>query len=154
MAYFELIVTSNANTTEPIKFEIGQDSNTIKDVQFFMNTLNDKTLNRAQSVRPEFIIKGAIDENSKIEIQKLAAWAIATEKDKIYRNRNIVVKDNVAESGATLRRYNFDDMFVIDYKETFNQIQDSDNGSKDDEGKFELFIAQKEKGKVKEVLPN
>lgn len=149
MAYFELKI--NSENTDPINFLIvEEDKNTITDIQFFMNTLNDNTLNRSQSVRAEFIIKGSIDDKSKSEIQKLAAWAIATEKDKIYRNINIIVRDNEDPSGETLRRYNFSEMFVIDYKEIFKQKTDD----KDDQGSFELLIAQKEKGKVKEVLPN
>jgi hypothetical protein len=148
MAFFELKVSSE--TEKDIIFSLGEDKNTITDIQFFMNTLNDDTLNRSQSVRAEFVIKGSIDDKSKSEIQKLAAWAIATEKDKIYREVNIIVKDNNSDSGEVLRRYIFSEMFVIDYKEIFGPKKDN----KDDEGSFELLIAQKEKGKVKEVLPN
>lgn len=148
MAFFELKV--NSSTADSISFLLDdEDTNTITDIQFFMNTLNDNTLNRSQSVRAEFIIKGSIDDKSKSEIQKLAAWAIATEKDKVYRDVNIIIRDNSDTSGETLRRYNFSEMFVIDYKEIFKS-----SAEKDDQGSFELLIAQKEKGKVKEVLPN
>ena len=147
MAYFTLKV--NSENTDNIDFKIAGEEKELTSVQFNMNTLDDSVKSRAKGIRAEFIIKGIINDKTKSEVQKLAAWAIATEEEELYRSINVLVKNGSGETAKVLRRYEFSDMFVLDYIELFPEENASDSI-----GKFELFIAQKVGGLTRKVLPN
>lgn len=148
MAYFELKVSSE--NTDTIEFKVNNDEDKgFSSVKFKMNTIDNDVKGRATGIRAEFLIKGVINDSTKNEVQKLAAWAITKEEEELYRSIEIVVKNNESQTAKVLRRYVFSDMFVVDYKESFGKDTSANNI-----GKFKLFVAQKASGTSRKVLPN
>ncbi len=149
MAVYDLVIESGK---EKITLDntLGNESEeSIQEVVFKMNSINDNTLNRDKSVRCEMIIKGMITDANKEETLKLAKWAKENSSDElIYRNVEVSVYKN--ERGEELlRKYSLAKMFCIDYQEKFS---DEGEGDRSDTGYFELYIAQKEGRHVKDIF--
>lgn len=116
----------------------------VTSVSFKMNTIDENTRNRADSVRGEITIKGNITPENKDNTKKLAKWSMDSDKKTLYRDVEVVVYDAENCTGDVLRRYQMNTMFVIDYIEDF--------GNESDSGIYELFIAQREGNEKKEVF--
>ena len=138
------LTIKNADETIELSTKEQNGSAEIQTVVFKMNTLDDNTRNRADAVRGEITITGPITKENKEKTKRLAKWAMDANKKTLYRNVVIVVYDGENCSGDVLRRYEVDNMFVIDYEENF--------GTSADEGKYTLFMAQKEGNEKKEVF--
>lgn len=138
MAGYALRVNSSEGN-----FELGtattNGKSIITSVKFKMNTMDDATLNRSDAVRAELRITGVITNDSRDLTKNLATWAIDDNLSTLYRNVEIDVNQADNNTGEIIRRYNIDNMFVVDYEEST---------SNKDVGTFELFLAQKE-GKYK-----
>lgn len=128
------------------------ESEAITDVTFKMNTLNDSTLNRANAVRCELIIKGTINKGTKEETMKLTKWSMATNgENSLYRKVTVTVYTDGGRE-EVLRQYTVDKMFCIDYDEIFGGNKDDGTGS--ETGTFTLYIAQREGSYSKDVFAN
>ncbi len=147
-------LTIENENVEPIKFTV-EDSEreadkSITDVQFKINTLDDNSKSKSDSIRYELVIKGNINSANKDQTKMLANWAIDANEKSMYRTVEVVINTQSNFSGETLRRYQATGMFVVDYVEKFNDINDA--GKDTESGKFELFIAQKVGSKQKDVF--
>lgn len=143
MAGYNLSIKNNEEVIElSTEEEVGKP--VITEVSFKMNTLDDHARNRADAVRGELKITGVITAENRDETKPLAKWAMDADRKTLYRSVEIVVYDGKNCTGEVLRRYQFSNMFVIDYEENF--------GGDSDSGTFELFIAQKEGNEKKEVF--
>lgn len=112
------------------------------------NTLKDEALSRSNDVRAEIQICGKITKENKAETNKLAAWAIDSNSETIYRTVKLIVHPTTSDPNV-LRSYEIEHMFVLDYDECFdcnNGLEDIDSGSMNetnDCGIFKLFVVQK-----------
>ncbi len=112
------------------------------------NTLKDEALSRSNDVRAEIKICGRITEENKTETNKLAAWAIDSKKETIYRTVKLVVHPTQTDS-TVLRSYEVERMFVLDYDESYgcNTGLENTNPTGEEEnndcGFFKLFVVQK-----------
>lgn len=143
MAGYKLLVKDNSEVIELSTAEQNGKPDITK-VVFKMNTLDDNTRNRADSVRGELKIEGIITPDNRDNTKMLAKWAMDADRKTLYRDVEVIVYDGINCTGDILRRYQMSSMFVIDYDEQF--------GSDSDSGTFELFIAQKEGNEKKEVF--
>ena len=143
MAGYQLTIT---NAEEMIELSTSEEKGLaeIEKLKFKMNTLDDSTKNRSDSIRGELIIIGNITPENKDKTKRLAKWAMDTNKKTLYRDVEIIVYDGENCTGDILRRYQMNTMFVIDYEEDF--------GKESDNGKYTLFIAQREGNEKKEVF--
>ncbi|MEY8516988.1 hypothetical protein AALC25_08675 [Lachnospiraceae bacterium 29-84] len=116
----------------------------ITNVSFKMNTIDDNTRNRADSVRCEIVIEGMITKENKELTKQLANWAKNSADKAIYRDVELVVHERRNCTGEVLRRYEINTMFVIDYEEVF--------GKESDSGVYTLFLAQREGNGKKDVF--
>lgn len=146
MAKYEFRVTSD--NAEEIVFILPKESGK-KDSIYSANIsilTNDKlNLNKSQSIRAEVQVLGVINKDYKKQSQLLADWAIATKKDLLYRTVEIKLFD--AEAGDILRRYIFDNMYVVDYHE-----RTGGNG-KPEEVEFDILLRQKEEYSTRSIKP-
>ncbi len=110
-------------------------------VEFKTNTLNNDDLERA-SYRVEFKISGDITDENFEQLYKLAKWSYQAED--IYKDLEIKIWNK--RNGTFLRKYTFDQMWCVDYSETFDEAKGSAQN-----GAFELYIVQSPRGKVKNV---
>lgn len=147
MAGYKISIT---NSEGAIEFSTAGEDNavSIKSVEFRMNTLNDDTRNRADTVRAEFEIKGKIDNNNRDNTLKLLNWSIDKNQKTLYRDVEVIVYNSENCSGDVLRRYDISNMFVIDYEEFCVNEENSQNKETLD---FRLFIAQKDGDKTIKV---
>lgn len=146
MAGYQLVVSGSDKielSTEAKKKE-GQGLAEIERAEFKMNTIDDNTRNHADSVRAEIKICGPITADNRELTNKLAKWAMDSDKSTLYRDVTLTVYEGENCTGKVLRRYEIQSMFVIDYTESFKN---------DDSGTYELFIAQKEGKYKQEVFP-
>lgn len=104
------------------------------------NTLNDNVISRSTQVRAEVNVFGKITDSRKAETCKLAEWAKEDAPDLIYRTVKLVVHPSPKDS-QILRSYELEGMFVVDYKESFDEY---DKDTANDCGVFELYIVQKQ----------
>lgn len=120
----------------------GEGEPSILAVTFSMNTLDNNVQNRADAVRCEMVIDGTITVGNKVNTAKLLTWSRDNNKKTKYRNIEInVINSNSKDGGDGLRTYRVENMFVIDYKESFGRTLDNII-TDEDQGYFRIFIAQ------------
>lgn len=105
-----------------------------------LNTIDDTALSRSNEARAEIKVSGIISEFNAKETCKLASWAKETNSDLIYRKVKLVTYANTDANAKMLRSYEIEQMFVLDYTETFSDSSKNDEGSS---GQFELYVVQK-----------
>lgn len=112
------------------------------------NSLNNDIREKNVSARNEFTFKGDITDNNYVMLKKIAEWAIST--SNVYRDIEIIVIDDANNAKVELRHFNFDEVFCIDYSETYGGTSGSENGDTSPRT-FELSMAQKKLGTRKEI---
>ena len=105
------------------------------------NTLNDDTLSRSNDVRAEIKIYGVITNENKDITCSVASWAKETDTELIYRKVKLVAYSSTDPNAKLLRSYEIENMFVLDYEETFKD--DPNNGGDGSSGVFVLYVVQK-----------
>ena len=65
----------------------------IRGIKFKMNTLDDSTQNRADSVRCEMTITGFVTPENKDKTKRLAKWSMDSDKKTLYRDVELLVYD-------------------------------------------------------------
>lgn len=115
----------------------------INNVTFRKVALDTESSNkRSNAIRYEFEISGTIiakENGTKESTQKLAQWALDESTSTLYRSIEIVVGEDSEnqETEKTLRRYNFSNIYVINYEEVLSTLQSNEYGS------FKLHLGQK-----------
>ena len=146
MAGYLVNIINNEGTIE-ISSKEENNEVTITSVDFCINTLDDKTRNNSDAKRVEIIIKGTINKGNKDNTLKLLKWAFDDDQNTLYRKVEIEVYSDAKMTGALLRRYEVNEMFVIDYKEKKSE-------EKNENMAFEMFLAQSDKSNELKVYSN
>lgn len=134
----------------PIVIEAGtndEGNGMVQSIKFKLNTIDNNTIDRDNGARAEFTIIGEANKDEDYEIlTALAKWSIT--RNNVYRKFRITVYDpNSSENDGdkVVRTYYFDNIFCIDYEETFGG-EESSNGTK-----FVLFAAQSKNYKRRDI---
>lgn len=115
-------------------------------VSYKSNTLNDDAKARANDIRAEIVVIGRITDGNKKKTCDVANWAKEKDSSLIYRKVKLVTYPTTSDP-KVLRSYEIENMFVLDYTESFDRPTESFNGEIDkenDNGLFELYIVQKD----------
>ncbi len=120
------IIQENGNT-------IFLDDKTVNTVEFKIDTVEEDVKDRSENVVNKVVVIGNIKPESKDQTRMLALWSLDKKREKVYRMMKITLKTG----GETLRTYNMDRVFCIDYTERFN-AREGEKGHT-----FELVAAQR-----------
>lgn len=132
MSFFEIEISGGE---KPIKLD-----KDITRVEVKMDTINDNVLTKSNGMLARVKINGKFDEKKSEQYINLFKWAKDFNSKTQYRSVKISVKEGDDENGAVYRSYEFGQMFVVDYKESY-----SDNSSNESQyGSFELDLTQKD----------
>lgn len=139
MIYYELKVESDEG-------EIVIDAEKmITTAEVMFDTINNDTKTKSNAILARMTICGNITNGKDTSINeqaiKLSEWARDLKNDTTYRNVTLTVK---TDEYTILRIYEFPDMFVCDYKESFKSSDTNDAYT------FELKLTQSE-NKLKEI---
>lgn len=109
------------------------------------NTLNDEAMSRSNVVRAEMRVIGRITKENKKTVCDIANWAKETDENLIYRKVKLVTRPS-SSSSEVLRSYEIENMFVLDYTESFDCPTENSGtvSQQDDNGLFELYLVQKD----------
>lgn len=135
---YELTITDSKGGV--INLYTNEENTDIINASYKSNTLNNDVIARATQVRAEINVLGIINDLRKAETCKLAEWAKEKNPDLVYRTVKLVVHPSPSDS-KILRSYELEGMFVVDYKESFDEY---DKQTANDCGVFELYIVQKQ----------
>ena len=129
--------------------EIGAANNetaVITDVVVWLDTIDDDTNSKSKQMLARVDIQGQIlgrAQNApelKDKLRKIFLWAMDFDIDTTYRKVTLVVKEDETH---ILRTYEFDKMFIRDYKE--NYISSGEKGKSGDKpGTFKIELTQQE----------
>ena len=108
MTHFKVTISGGDN---PI--ELGAQ---VKKVETFMDTINNDTQSKSGGMLAKLEISGDIRSQDSAIFVELFKWA-KDFKDKT-QYRKVEVEVGAAED-SIFRRYEYDKMFVVDYKETY-----------------------------------
>ena len=100
-----------------------------------LDTINDQSRQKSNAMLAKLEIVGLLDSSIKGEIIKLFNWAKEQNEEKWYRNIEIKVKTS---SDNVYRTYKFDNVFILDYKETYTDESESNKNY------FTVNLTQKE----------
>lgn len=113
------------------------------------NTLNDDSIARSNDVRAEIKIIGRITAENKDTTCELANWSKEKDSSLIYRKVKLTTYPSPSNP-TLLRNYELENMFVLDYTESFDMPTEnmpenvkSNISSENDNGLFELYLVQK-----------
>ena len=134
--------------------EIGESKDeqaVITDAEVFLDTIDDTTRNKSKAMLAKINVKGQIIGKKipklKDSLLDIFNWARDFEVDSTYRKVTLTIKEDAA---TVLRTYEIQNMFVRDYKETY-QNSDQKGGQGDKGGMFELALTQQEND-LKKIL--
>ncbi|MBR0260463.1 MAG: hypothetical protein IJQ85_01580 [Selenomonadaceae bacterium] len=118
--------------------EENNQGNCLTDVNIHLDTIDNDAKQKSSAMLAKIEVFGKIYEesNSKTMYKSLFDWAKSLEKNQWYRTVDIEIKDDGGEE--TFRKYHFEKVFVVDYKEFYGK----NNDMKDNH--FKLFMTQKE----------
>lgn len=108
------------------------DEKAVSEVEFKIDTVEEDVKDRSENVINKVIISGDIKEETKEQTRLLALWSLDKKREKVYRRIAITLRSG----GETLRTYDMDKVFCIDYTERFK-------ARKGEGHTFELVIAQR-----------
>lgn len=100
-----------------------------------LDTINDQSRQKSNAMLAKIEIVGLLDSSIQGEINKLFNWAKEQNEEKWYRNIEIKVKTS---SDNVCRIYNFKNVFILDYKETYTDESESNKNY------FTVNLTQKE----------
>ena len=115
--------------------------NFLTDVNIYLNSKDDKKKEQSPAMLAKIEIFGEIsnskdkENNPKPLYKALFDWAKALNKSQWYRTVDIEIKED-GENEETFRKYHFEKVFVIDYKEFYGKSQDGNF--------FQLYLKQLE----------
>ena len=108
-------------------------------------TLNDDSIARSNDVRAEIKIIGRITAENKDTTCELANWSKEKDSSLIYRKVILTIYPST-DNPILLRNYELENMFVLDYTESFEMPTENFSkqiNSENDNGLFELYLVQK-----------
>lgn len=112
------------------------------------NTLNDDSMSRSNDVRAEIKIIGRITKYNFQNTCELAKWSNESNPDLVYRKIKLIIHPTSSDT-SILRSYEISEMFVLDYEEYFELLEDSinidynDYKKENDNGLFVMYLAQR-----------
>lgn len=121
------IITIKGSKPINLEFQL-DDSSTIK----FIHDSVDNALSYDANSYTGLEFTGVILKENKAAILELLKWSLMTEGKDIYRPINV----KLSSTDDILREYDFPEMFVVDYRETFKG---------EDSGNFKLTLNQRGK---------
>ena len=113
------------------------DDKAVKFVEFKLDTVEENVEDRSDDVINVITIKGNITPDTKDKVRKLALWAKEKQRNKVYKSVEVTLKTG----GITLREYNLNFAFCVDYTETFRSGRDAKELKQGNT--FELIISQR-----------
>lgn len=127
--------------------EIGNETkevSLITDLIIHMDTTTNNVSEKAMGMLAKITVKGKIidDETVKNKYIALFNWSKSLSKSQWYRD--IVIKSYIDEDHDDVyRTYQFDKVFIVDYKEIYSASNNKDSNSSGTDH-FELYLTQKE----------
>lgn len=120
--------------------EENNQGNCLTDVNIYLDTIDNDTKQKSLGMLAKIEVFGKIYEGEKLKsmYKALFDWAKSLDKSQWYKTVEIEIKDDGGQD--TFRKYHFENIFVVDYKEFYGK----NNDRKEDH--FELFMKQKENG--------
>ena len=119
--------------------EINNQGNCLTNVNIYMETLDKISKKKSQAMLAKIEVFGKIDaeesKNLKLLYKALFDWSKSLDKNQWYRTVDIEIKDDGGND--TFRKYHFEKMFVVDYKEFYD-------GTNNENNRFELYLTQQE----------
>lgn len=100
-----------------------------------LDTINDQSRQKSNAMLAKIEIVGLLDRSIREETRKIFNWAKEQNEDKWYRNIEIKVKTS---SDNEYRIYKFENVFILDYKETYTDESESNKNY------FTVNLTQKE----------
>lgn len=128
----EFTIKSTANDPE-ISIISKDNENTITNVIFKINTVDENVNDRSSNIINQIEIHGTFEKDDQRTNEKCAEilkWSISNKKDSVYRNIQIIIKSQQ----DIIREYNIENVFCEDYTEDFSSAK---------QGTFTLKMAQK-----------
>ena len=118
--------------------EENNQGNCLTDVNIYLDTIDNDAKQKSSAMLAKIEVFGKIYEESNLKTmyKSLFDWAKSLEKNQWYRTVDIEIKDDGGEE--TFRKYHFEKVFVVDYKEFYGKNNDMK------ENHFKLFMTQKE----------
>ena len=139
MNHFEISISSKGSTIEIGK--VGKESQeeegkgSITNVEIFFDTIDNTVRQKNTSMLVDVTVKGLINQVTRQSTIDLFNWTKEKDSEKWYRSLEVRIYEDEVK---VYRKYKFDNIFIVDYKENFRA-----DGS-DGEGTFELYLRQKE----------
>lgn len=116
----------------------------ITDAEVMLDTIDDNTRNKSKAMLARVNVKGQIVGKKIRDLREklidIFNWAKDLSVDTTYRKVTLIVKE---DESTDLRKYEIENMFVRDYKETYHN-SDEKGGQGDKGGMFELDLTQQE----------
>lgn len=140
---YELTITDSKGTEIKLSSKDGEED--IICAFYKSNTLNDSAIARSNDVRAEIRIIGKITAGNKDRTCELANWSKEKNSSLIYRKVKLTMYPSTSNS-ELLRNYELENMFVLDYMESFEMpTENFPKGTNlgNDNGLFELYLVQK-----------
>lgn len=114
----------------------------VTDVEVLLDTHDDQVTEKASGMLARVTVKGAIAKDDNPELLKVFAWAKDFDEDTTYRKVKITVYSD--DKGKVFRTYEFEEMFVRDYEESYVVTEKSDDnkGNVKETRAFALYMTQ------------
>ena len=107
----------------------------LTNVEVHMDTVDENVKQRANAILARVKIVGNLDKILAERAKKIFDWAINYNDDAWYKDVEIEMSTSATVS-VPIRTYIIPNMFVVDYKETYNAEGESSH--------FELYLTQKD----------
>lgn len=125
----KITITSEAETIDLKKDDI-------TGVTVIFDTLDDNVTEKRKSLLAKIDVEGKINPGNKEELRKVFNWAKDFNADSTYRK--VVIE--TSEGNDALHKFEFDKIFVRDYKEDYHEPSSETN---EGGNVFTLSLSQK-----------
>ncbi len=139
MIYNVKITSDKADEIEIGKSDKEEERNLITGIEILMDTVNDDVRQKSPAMLAKITIRGQISDIINSELMGLFNWSKELDESKWYRKLEMQVKTS---DDVVLRTYEFENVFVVDYLESYTTEGEQDSTSSKEH--FELKLTQKE----------
>ena len=125
--------------------EVKEEKPVITSAEVWLDTIDDDTSKKSKAMLARVNIKGKFLSGSeapklKEKLRDIFLWAMDFKMSTTYRKVTLTVKE---DEETVFRTYEFDKIFVRDYKEIFKN-SDEEGSDGDKGGTFELDLTQQD----------
>lgn len=131
MSFFKLVITGGDNNIEM--------TTQINSAEVLLDTINDNVMTKSNGMLAKLTITGKIKEEDSAPYLELFRWAKDFKSKTQYRKVELSIF-GAEDEGGKYRRYEFGQMFIVDYKETYPENKSGVAQT----GTFELKLTQKD----------